>query len=154
MAPGGSSEPLRYPGYLGTGPGYRTEIPRQSHPQSFRDRSAAQKKLRSHNGAEPLVGLEASRRAFLNRPPGAIAAHLTATVLLLLVLTAASGLGMLVARVHPRQELHFMYAVLAFASIPIANALGSRASPRKRALLTAAGVLFGLVVIVRLFMTG
>jgi hypothetical protein len=101
-----------------------------------------------------LAGLEASRRAFLNRPPDAIAARLTAIVLLLLGATAASGLGMLAAGVHPRKDLHFVYALLAFGAIPIANALGSGRSPRKRALITAGAALFGLVVIGRLFMTG
>jgi hypothetical protein len=101
-----------------------------------------------------LVGLEASRRAFLNRPPDAMAARLTGIVLLFVGVTAASGLGMLVAGVHPRKELHLVYALLAFGAIPIANALARRGSPRRRALLTAGGALFGLVVIVRLFMTG
>jgi hypothetical protein len=101
-----------------------------------------------------LAGLEASRRVLINRPPGALAARITGIVLLLLGVTVASGLGMLVAGVHPRKELHFVYALLAFGAIPVANALGSRGSPRRRALLTLVGALFGLVVIVRLFMTG
>jgi hypothetical protein len=101
-----------------------------------------------------LVGLEASRRALLNRPPDAMAARLTGLVLLLLGVTAASGLGMLVAGVHPRKELHFVYALFAFGAVPVANALGSRGSPRRRALITAGGALFGLVLIARLFMTG
>ncbi len=101
-----------------------------------------------------LVGFEASRRALLNRQPGAMAARLVAAVLLLLGVTAASGLGMLVAGVHPRKELHFVYAIFAFGAVPVANALGRKGSPRRRALITVAGALFGLVVIVRLFMTG
>jgi hypothetical protein len=55
---------------------------------------------------------------------------------------------------HPHKELHFMYALLAFGAIPVVNALGSRKSPRRSALTTVAGALFGLVLIMRLFMTG
>jgi hypothetical protein len=101
-----------------------------------------------------LAGLEASRRALLKRPPGAVAARISGIVLLLLGVTAASGLGMFVAGIHPRKELHFVYALLAFGAVPVANALGSRGSPRRRALTTVVGALFGLVLIVRLFMTG
>jgi hypothetical protein len=101
-----------------------------------------------------LVGLEASRRALLNRPPEAMATRLVGVVLLMLGVTAASGLGMLVAGVYPRKEMHFVYALFALGAIPVANALGGRRSPRRRALITAGGALFGLVVIARLFMTG
>ena len=101
-----------------------------------------------------VAALEAGRRAFLKRPPGGLAAHITGTVLLLLGLTAASGLGMFVAGVHPRKDLHFVYALLAFGAVPLADALGRRGSPRRRALITVAGALFGLVLIVRLFTTG
>jgi hypothetical protein len=101
-----------------------------------------------------LAGLEASRRALLKRPPGALAARIAGIVLLLLGLTAASGLGTFVAGVHPRKELHFMYALLAFAAIPLANVLGRRGSPRRYALATVVGALFGSVLIARLFMTG
>jgi len=101
-----------------------------------------------------LVGLESSWRALLNRPPGAVAARLTGIVLLLLGLTAAGGLGMLIAGKHPQNKLHFMYALLAFAAVPTANILGSHGPPRRCALLTVVGALFGLAVIVRLFKTG
>jgi hypothetical protein len=82
-----------------------------------------------------LAGLEASRRALLKRPPGATAARINAVVLLLLGVTAASGLGLFVAGIHPRKELHFVYALLAFAAVPVANALGSRGSPQRHALV-------------------
>jgi CDP-diglyceride synthetase len=101
-----------------------------------------------------LAGLEASRRALVKRPPGALAARIAGIVLLLLGVTAASGLGMFLGGAHPYNELHFLYALLAFGAIPVANALGSRGSPRRCALTTAVGALFGLVLIVRLFMTG
>ena len=101
-----------------------------------------------------LVGLEASMRALLKRPPGALATRIAGIVLLLLGVTVASGLGMFLGGAHPHKELHFMYALLAFGAIPVANALGSRGSPRKCALTTVVGAFFGLVVIVRLFVTG
>jgi hypothetical protein len=101
-----------------------------------------------------LVGLEATRRALLKRPPDAMSLRLTAAVLLILGVTAASGLGMLVAGIHPRKELHFVYALLAFGAVPIANTFGRRGSPRIRALITAGGTLFGLILIMRLFVTG
>ena len=50
--------------------------------------------------------------------------------------------------------LAMLYALLAFGATPVANALGSRKSPRRSALTTVAGALFGLVLIMRLFMTG
>jgi hypothetical protein len=101
-----------------------------------------------------LVGLEAARRLLLNRPPAAMAGRLTAIILLMLGVTAASGLGMLVAGAHPREQLHLMYALFAFGPIPVATALGIRGSPRRRALTTLVGAIFGLVVMMRLFMTG
>ena len=101
-----------------------------------------------------LAGLEACTRAFLKRPPGVPTARIAGIVLLVVGVTTASGLGMFLGGAHPHKELHLMYALLAFGAIPLANALGSRGSPRRRALTTLVGALFGLVLIVRLFMTG
>jgi hypothetical protein len=101
-----------------------------------------------------LAGLEAARRMLLKRQPGVLATRIAGIMLLLLALTTASGLGMFVAWVRPRENLHFLYALLALGAIPIANLLGSRGSPRIRALATVVGALFGLVLIARLFMTG
>jgi hypothetical protein len=101
-----------------------------------------------------LAGLEACRRALLKEQPGLLTARIAGIVLLLLGVTAASGLGMFLGGAHPNKELHFMYALLVFGAIPVANALGSRKSPRRCALTTVVGALFGLVLIMRLFMTG
>jgi hypothetical protein len=101
-----------------------------------------------------LAGLEATRRVLLKRQPGVLATRIAEIVLLLLALTAASGLGMFAAGVHPRKDLHFLYALLALGAIPLANTLGSRGSPRIRGLATVVGALIGLVLIARVFVTG
>ena len=101
-----------------------------------------------------LAGLEASVRAVQKRKPGRLAARIFESVLLLLGVTAASGLGMFLGGAHPHEQLHFLYALLAFAAVPVAGALAGSARPRGRALVTGAGALIGLVLIVRLFMTG
>lgn len=101
-----------------------------------------------------LAGLEASVRAVLKRKPGTLAARSAGGVFLLLGVTAASGLGMFLGGARPHEWLHLLYALLASAAVPVASTLASRASLRGRALASAAGALIGLVLIVRLFMTG
>jgi hypothetical protein len=101
-----------------------------------------------------LAGVEASLRAVQNRQPGRVSAHLSEIVLLLLGVTAASGLGMFLGGAHPHEGLHFLYALLAFAAIPATSVLMGNARPRARALATAISALIGLVLVVRLFMTG
>ncbi len=100
------------------------------------------------------AGLEASMRAVQNRKPGTLAARISAIVLLLLGVTVASGLGMFLGGARPHEGLHFLYALLAFAAIPVIGVLTGNARPRGRALATVVGALIGLVLIVRLFMTG
>ena len=101
-----------------------------------------------------LAGLEACRRALLKEQPGLLTARIAGIVLPPPGVTAASGLGMFLGGAQPHKELHFMYALLVLGALPVANALGSRKSPRRCALTTVVGVLFGLVLIIRLFMTG
>jgi hypothetical protein len=101
-----------------------------------------------------LVGLEAAIRLVRNRKPGTLAARLAESVLLILGITAASGLGMFVGGARPQEMLHLLYAALAFAAIPVTNMFAGRLSPRARALATIVAALIGLVLIVRLFMTG
>ncbi len=101
-----------------------------------------------------LAGLEASIRAVQNRKPGMLAARLSGIVLLLVGVTAASGLGMFLGGARPYEELHLLYAVLTFAAVPVAGGVTGNARPRVRALVTVLGALIGLVLIVRLFMTG
>jgi hypothetical protein len=101
-----------------------------------------------------LAGIEAGVRAVRTRPPGTLAARLSGLVLLVLGLTAAGGLGLFVGGGRPHEDLHLLYALLALAPIPLVGALTARASARGRALATALAALIGLVLILRLFMTG
>jgi hypothetical protein len=101
-----------------------------------------------------LAGLEAGLRMVRNRKPGVLSARISGSVLLILGVTAASGLGMLVGGARPHEMLHLLYAGLAFSAIPVTDMLAGRLSPRARALATTVAALIGLVLIVRLFMTG
>lgn len=101
-----------------------------------------------------LAGLEASIRAVRVQPPGPRASRLEQIVLLLLGVTAASGLGMFVGGARPGEGLHLLYALLAFAVIPVTTLLAGKMSPRRRALATVIAALIGLVLLARLFMTG
>jgi hypothetical protein len=104
--------------------------------------------------AVALAGLEAGLRLVRNRKPGALASRLAGSVLLILGVTAASGLGMFVGGARPHEMLHLLYAALAFAATPVTDMLAGRLSPRGRALSTTVAALIGLVLLVRLFMTG
>ncbi len=104
--------------------------------------------------AMALVGLEAAVRAVQQRAPGVLTARASAAVLVLLGITAAGGLGIFLGGGRPHEWLHFLYAVLAFAAVPVTDVVAHGASPRTRALATAIAALVGLVLILRLFMTG
>jgi hypothetical protein len=73
---------------------------------------------------------------------------------LVLVVTAAGGLGLLVGGARPRELLHFGYGVIAIGAVPVADSLTRQAGPRPRAIATLTGALVSLVVILRLFGTG
>ncbi|HEY8922097.1 MAG TPA: hypothetical protein VIN32_05645 [Candidatus Limnocylindria bacterium] len=87
-------------------------------------------------------------------PAGPAAARLDGLVLLLVAVTAAGGLGLLVGGARPRELLHFVYAVVALAALPISTSVSARWEPRRRGMATVIGALVGLAVIVRLFGTG
>lgn len=101
-----------------------------------------------------LAGIEAGARAVRSRPPGAFAARVSGFLLFVLGLTAAGGLGLFMIGGRPHETLHLLYGVLAFAPIPLVDALAGRASARGRALATTFAALIGLILILRLFMTG
>lgn len=101
-----------------------------------------------------LVTLEGSVRALLNRPPGRFANGVFALATLGFMVTMGGGLGLFVGGARPAEFLHFVYAALALATIPFADALSSKASPRTRGLATLLGGLTTLVLIWRLFSTG
>ena len=75
-------------------------------------------------------------------------------MLLLVAVTAAGGLGLLVGGARPHELLHFVYAVVALAALPISTSVSARWEPRRQAMATVIGALIGLAVIVRLFGTG
>jgi hypothetical protein len=101
-----------------------------------------------------ILGLEAARRAWRQRSRGVRSERLEALVLIAIVITSAGGLGMLAAGSGPREPLHFMYAILALGSLPLANSLIRNAEPRRQALVTLAAAVVALVLITRLFQTG
>ena len=101
-----------------------------------------------------LAGLEAGIRAVRGRKPGRLSARISGSVLLILGVTAASGLGMFVGGARPHEMLHLLYAGLAFSAVPVTDMLAGRLSPRARAASSTVAALIGLVLIVRLFMTG
>ena len=101
-----------------------------------------------------LVGLEAGWRAWRRLPPGETTRRLEGLLLVLLLITIAGGLGLLAGGGHPREILHFVYAIVVFGAVPIAAALSARASPRTRGLAGVAGAIVALVVVARLFGTG
>ncbi len=101
-----------------------------------------------------LAGLEAGIRAVRGRTPGQLSARIFTSTLLLVGVTAAGGLGMFLGGARPHEGLHFLYALLAFAALPVSSALAGKASLRGRAWITVGGALLGLVLLVRLFMTG
>lgn len=75
-------------------------------------------------------------------------------MLLFVAITAAGGLGLLVGGARPHELLHFVYAVVALAALPISTSVSARWGPRRQAMATVIGALIGLAVIVRLFGTG
>lgn len=101
-----------------------------------------------------LAGLEGATRAWRRTPPGALASGLGTLVQVLLGVTIAGGLGLLVGGARPNELLHFVYAVLVFGALPVANSLSGRLGPRGRGFATVIGAAVALGVIVRLFATG
>jgi hypothetical protein len=105
-------------------------------------------------GVVALVGIEAGWRSWRGTAPAIWGERLGLALILILVITSAGGLGLLVAGSGPREPLHFLYAVLAIGCMPVADSLLRKASPRRRALITAVAALVALVLIGRLFQTG
>ena len=82
------------------------------------------------------------------------AARLDGLVLLLVAVTGAVGLGLLLGDARPREPLHFVYAVVALAVLPISTSASARWEPRRRGIATLLAALVALAAIVRLFGTG
>jgi hypothetical protein len=71
----------------------------------------------------------------------------------MLGVTAAGGLGILVGGGSPRESLHLLYAVLAFAAVPVATSFARRSRPRREGIIVMVGAVVALVLVVRLFQT-
>lgn len=61
---------------------------------------------------------------------------------------------MLLGGSSPAEGLHFLYAILAFGSLPVADSLSRNADPRRQALYSLGASLVAIVLITRLFQTG
>ncbi len=101
-----------------------------------------------------LVGLEGAERAWHRRAPGALSVRLLGLALLLIASTGAGGLALLLRGPGPRELLHLLYGVLAFALMPLVDSQTRGAQPRARGLARAAGALVTVALIARLFATG
>ncbi len=83
-----------------------------------------------------------------------MAGRLEAVLLSAVGATIAGGLGLLVGGARPREQLHLVYAGIAFAVLPVANSIARRSGPRTQAWVALAATAVILVVILRLFGTG
>jgi hypothetical protein len=104
--------------------------------------------------AMAAIALEAGVRTLRGRGPGRLAEAGLGVALVLIGMTAAAGLAMLVRGERPSEWLHFLYTILVFGLIPMADSFTARAAPRARGLARLAGAMVALVVIARLFSTG
>jgi hypothetical protein len=100
------------------------------------------------------VAVEAALRIVRRQPPGRLAEVGLGLSLVLVGMTAAAGLAMLVRSDRPSEGLHFLYAILAFGLVPVADSVAANASPRRRALARLAGAVIALGIVARLFATG
>lgn len=101
-----------------------------------------------------LAGVEAGRRAWRRTPPGVMAERIEASLLLVLGVAIAGGLGLLVGGGTPREQLHFVYAIVVLGVLPIAGTMTRQASPRIRGVASLIAAVVALVVVARLFATG
>ena len=86
--------------------------------------------------------------------PTRLSGGLQTALLVAIFVTLAGGLGIVAGGGSPADVLHYLYAVLALAAVPIVSSLTQRARPRRQAAATfVAGVVL-LVLILRLFQTG
>jgi hypothetical protein len=101
-----------------------------------------------------LAGVEGAWRAGRRSPFGTVARRLDGLVLLAVAVTAAGGLGLLVGGAHPHELLHFVYAVVALAALPISTSISATWEPRRRGIASSLGAIVALAAILRLFGTG
>lgn len=101
-----------------------------------------------------FVGIEAAIRAWRNVAPAPWVAQLARLTILVLVVASAGGLGILLAGGAPHEPLHFLYGILAVGSLPVADQLGAKAGPRRRAIITLLATVVLVVLLARLLQTG
>lgn len=77
-----------------------------------------------------------------------------AAVVALVIVTAASGLGLLVSGSRPAEGLHLLYGLVAVALIPLARSFVGRTGGRTAGVLHVIAFLVLAAVVYRLFTTG
>lgn len=77
-----------------------------------------------------------------------------ATIVSIFVITAASGVLILLAGARPAEGLHLLYAVVALAIVPLARSYVRSMSSRGAAVLLLVALLVLAAVTYRLFTTG
>lgn len=101
-----------------------------------------------------FVACQAALRAWRRSAPSPLTSRVETLLLLALVITSAGGLGLMAGGARPREPLHFVYAALALAALPVANSFAGRWEPRRLAVATLLAALVVLAVVARLFGTG
>lgn len=101
-----------------------------------------------------LAVVEGAVRTVTGLLPGRWASRLSDALLIMVGVTAAGGLALLAGGHRPADSLHFLYAILAFGAVPVADQIAARTPPRRRAVARLIGAVVGFGVILRLFATG
>ncbi len=92
--------------------------------------------------------------AISDRAGGPRFVRFQAAVVAVLVVAAASGALLLAIGSSPSESLHFLYAILAIALIPLARSSFARARGRRHALVMLAAFVILGGVLFRLFASG
>ncbi len=100
------------------------------------------------------LAVEAGWRAIRRRPAGRLADWFATLLLLALLIASAGGLGVALGGGAPAEPLHYLYAAIGIAIVPIGVVAVRRRSPRWAALGMVVAGLIAVVVIARLFQTG
>ena len=77
-----------------------------------------------------------------------------AALLGVVAVTSLLGLALLVTGKGPREILHFVYAVVAFAAVPFADIVALPSGDRRRGIARLIGAIVGIAVVARSFATG
>jgi hypothetical protein len=87
-------------------------------------------------------------------PLGRASATFETSVLIVILVAAAGGLGLLTGGGGPHDSLHLLYGVLAVGALPVAATFSKNASPSRARLMSVVARLVLLVLLLRLFQTG